>query len=70
MVLVDENRNVNQQFKPKKSLLLDMENKGLIKTIEKETKREYIKMDGIKRPFPLISLYAITKEGYKIFNEL
>ena len=40
-----------------------MEYEGLIHAIEKETKREYIKFEGKKRPFPLISIFEITNKG-------
>lgn len=62
LVLVDENRELDD-YKPKKALVEEMKNNNLIKVIEKETKREYIKFEGKKRPFPLISIYAITDKG-------
>ena len=61
-VLVDENRELDE-FKPEKRLVKEMEDNNLIEAIEKETKREYIKFEGKKRPFPLISIYVITDKG-------
>ena len=62
LVLVDENRELDD-YKPKKALIEEMEHKGLIHAIEKETKREYIKFEEKKRPFPLISIFEITNKG-------
>ena len=45
-----------------------MEEKGLIKAISQETKREYIKFEGEKRPFPLISIFVITDKGLDLIK--
>ena len=63
MVLVDENREIDESFKLSKSLIADMETQGLIEAIEKETKREYFKFKGKKMPFSLISIYRMTDKA-------
>ena len=63
VVLVDENRQIDEDFKPKKSLIKEMEDENLIEAIEKETKREYITFKGKRRPFSLISIFEITDKG-------
>ena len=62
LVLVDENREI-YDFTPSKALVADMENEGLIKAIEKETKRDYIRFKGKKIPCSLIAIYVVTDKG-------
>lgn len=63
MVFVNENRAVHKTLKPKKAFILKMENEGLIEVVKKETKREYSKVRGVKKPFPLMALYRISEQG-------
>ncbi len=65
--LVDENRSIDD-FKPKKTLISEMEKEGLIEAIEKETKRKYYKVGKEKKPFSLISIYEITDKGYEFLK--
>ena len=62
LVLVDENRELDD-FKPKKILVKEMEDKNLINALSKETKRKYFTFIGEKRPISLISIFEITDKG-------
>lgn len=69
MVFVNENRQTHQTLKPKKAFILQMENDGLIEVVEKETKREYLKVRGVKKPFSLMALYRISKKGKELMAD-
>lgn len=66
MVFVNENRDTHKTLKPKKAFILKMENEGLVEVVEKETKREYFKFDGKKKPFPMMALYRISEKGKEL----
>lgn len=69
MVFVNENRDTHKILKPKRTFILQMKNKGLIEVVEKETKREYLKVRGVKKLFPLMALYRIREKGKELMAE-
>jgi len=76
MVLVNEDRDENEDLKPLKSLIAKLEKEGLIeldtqRSDAKGSKRKYMgSLDGTSEiPIPFVFMYKITSKGLKFRDE-